>query len=81
MAEVTQSKSRFHVRRGGAAEIKKINYQRTSVGTFRSTLFTLIVVAAVAVLVAVLLLPVLRIYGHSMNDTLEEGEIVITPIL
>ena len=61
-----------------AAEIRKINYQRTSVGTFRSTLFTLIVVAAVAVLVAVLLLPVLRIYGHSMNDTLEEGEIVIS---
>ena len=24
MAEATQSKSRFHVRRGGAAEIKKI---------------------------------------------------------
>lgn len=59
-------------------ELNRIRYQRTSVSTLRSTIFTLIVVAAVAVLVAVLLLPVLRIYGHSMNDTLEEGEVVIS---
>lgn len=59
-------------------ELKRILYKRNSMGTLRSTAFTLIVVAAVAVLVAVLLLPVLRIHGHSMNDTLDEGEIVIS---
>ena len=34
--------------------------------------------AACAVLVAVIFLPVLRIYGSSMNPTLVEGEIVIS---
>ena len=44
----------------------------------RNTIFTLITVAAVAVLVAVLLLPVLRIYGTSMTPTLEEDNIVVS---
>ena len=44
----------------------------------RSTLFTFVVAAAVAVLVAVLVMPVLRIYGSSMNPTLTEGEIVVS---
>ena len=43
-----------------------------------STTNTLITVAAVAVLVAVLLLPVLQIYGTSMNPTLDEGNIVVS---
>ena len=59
-------------------ELERTRYRKTSMGVLRSTIFTLIVVAAVAVLVAVLLLPVLRIYGHSMNDTLDEGEIVVS---
>lgn len=42
----------------------------------RSTLFTFVVAAAV--LVAVLVMPVLRIYGSSMNPTLTEGEIVVS---
>ncbi len=44
----------------------------------RSTVYTLVTVAAVAVLVAVLLLPVLRIYGTSITPTLEEGEYVLS---
>lgn len=44
----------------------------------RSTIYTLVVVAAVAVLIAVLVLPVLQIYGSSMNPTLTEGDIVIS---
>ena len=44
----------------------------------RSTVYSLITVAAVAVLVATLWLPVLQIYGHSMAPTLIEGEIVVT---
>ena len=46
--------------------------------TVRSTFLSLVVVAAVAVLVAVLLLPILRIYGKSMNGTLDSGDIVIS---
>lgn len=46
--------------------------------TLRSTINILVVVAAVAVLVAVLVMPVLRIYGNSMNPTLKEGNIVIS---
>lgn len=44
----------------------------------RGTIYTLIVVAAVAVLIAVLVMPVLKIYGNSMNPTLTEGDIVIS---
>ena len=44
----------------------------------RNTIFTLITVSAVAVLIAVLLLPVLRIYGTSMTPTLEEDNIVVS---
>ena len=44
----------------------------------KSTIYTLISVAAVAVLVATLWLPVLRIYGGSMTPTLRDGEIVFT---
>ena len=43
-----------------------------------STFLTLVVVAAAAVLVAVLFLPVLRIYGKSMRGTLDNGDIVVS---
>lgn len=45
---------------------------------FRSTTFMLIVVAAFAVLVAILFLPILRIYGKSMKGTLNSGDIVVS---
>ncbi len=41
-------------------------------------MYTLITVAAIAVLVATLLLPVLRIYGNSMTPTLQDGEIIFS---
>ena len=44
----------------------------------RSTIGILITVAAIAVLIAVLLLPVLQIYGTSMAPTLSEGNIVVS---
>lgn len=59
-------------------ELERVKYRSRFANTLRNTVYVLIVVAAVAVLVAVLLLPVLRIYGHSMNDTLEEGDIVVS---
>lgn len=41
------------------------------------TIYSLVVVAAVAVLIAVLVMPVLRIYGSSMEPTLTENDLVV----
>ena len=59
-------------------ELQRERNNKTFLGTLRSTIFTLLVVAAVAILIAVLLLPVLKIYGKSMTPTLEEGNIVLS---
>ena len=59
-------------------EWKRENDKRQVAGTVRSTVFTLIVVAAAAVLVAVMFLPILRIYGRSMHGTLDSGDIVVS---
>ena len=59
-------------------ELERVRYRHNFATVLRSTVFTLVVVAAAAVLVAVLFLPVLRIYGHSMNDNLDEGDIVLS---
>ena len=53
-------------------------YKRSMVYAVRSTIYVLITVAAVAVLVAVLLLPVLQIFGNSMTPTLTEGDYVVS---
>lgn len=57
-------------------ELKRERYKRRYRRTLRSTFFALVTAAAAAVLVATLWLPVLKIYGASMNPTLEEGQIV-----
>lgn len=44
----------------------------------RSTIATLIVVAACAVLIATFFMPVLQIHGTSMTPTLQEGSIVLS---
>ncbi len=59
-------------------ELGRARYQSRYLRLLRSTLYTLLVVAAAAVLVAVLFLPVLRIYGSSMTPTLEEGDVVVS---
>ena len=43
----------------------------------RNTIYALLAVAAAAVLVATLWLPVLQIIGASMSPTLQEGEVVV----
>ena len=53
-------------------------YRKRYNWVLRSTLYTLVTVAAAAVLVATLWMPVLQIYGASMAPTLDEGEIVIS---
>ena len=60
------------------AELDRVRYQSRYQSVLRSTVFTLITVAAVAVLVATLWLPVLQIYGSSMTPTLQDGEIVFS---
>ena len=59
-------------------EVDRVHYRRDFSRVLINTIYSLVVVAAIAVLVAVLLLPILRIYGHSMNDTLDEGDIVVS---
>ena len=59
-------------------ELDRDRYRNSFVRSMRGTIYALITVAAVAVLVAVLLLPVLRIYGTSMSPTLEEGNYVLS---
>ena len=60
------------------AELRHEKYKRSFVFSLRNTIFTLVTVAAAAVLIAVLLMPVLQIYGSSMTPTLSEGEIVVS---
>ena len=60
------------------AELKRVRYRQRYHSAIRSTIYTLLTVAAVAVLVATLLLPVLRIYGSSMTPSLYEGDIVVS---
>ena len=59
-------------------ELKRIAYRRRYRRALNSTIYTLITVAAVAVLVATLIMPVLQIFGSSMAPTLQDGEIVLS---
>lgn len=58
-------------------ELKRVEYQSRYRSVLRSTTYILIVVAAVAVLIATIWLPVLQIYGSSMEPTLSAQEIVL----
>lgn len=60
------------------AELKREKYKFRYATVLRSTLYTLIVIAAMAVLTATLWLPVLRTYGYSMTPTLQDGNIVLS---
>ena len=60
------------------AELSRERYKYRYATVFRSTLNSLVVVAAFAILVATLWMPVLQIYGSSMTPTLAEGQIVVS---
>ena len=60
------------------AELNRTKYRHRYHRVLRNTLGTLITVAATAVLIAVLQLPVLQIYGSSMYPTIQEGQIVVS---
>ena len=59
-------------------ELEREQYKVRYRQTLKSTIYALITVAAAAVLVATLWLPVLKIYGNSMKPTLNNGQIVLS---
>lgn len=58
-------------------ELGRERHRRSYLHALRNTVFSLLVVAAVAVLVAMLVLPILQITGASMSDTLQDRDIVV----
>lgn len=59
-------------------ELNRERYKRRYQKTLKSTVFILVTAAAIAVLVAMLWMPVLQIYGSSMTPTLQENDIVVS---
>ena len=59
-------------------EISRIKYKGRFGSALRGTLYALAVVAAIAVLIATLWMPVLQITGTSMEPNLVNGEIVLS---
>ena len=59
-------------------ELKRETYQSKYLKILSSTIYALVVVAAISALVATLVVPVLQIIGSSMTPTFIEGEIVFS---
>lgn len=59
------------------AERERLAYRSRYTRVLRSTIYALVVVAAVAVLLATLFLPVLQVSGDSMNPTLQDKDVII----
>ena len=73
-----------HAKKGSVPSLTEIQSERKRIrrGTYyrqalRGTVSVLLVVAAVAVLITTLFLPILQISGDSMSPTLEHNEIVV----
>lgn len=58
-------------------ELKRENYKSRYISILKSTIFTLVVVAAFSTIIASFILSVLDVNGSSMSPTLTNGEIVI----
>ena len=58
-------------------ELQRVEYRERYKKVIKSTVYSLIVVAALAALIATLVLPVLQVSGTSMEPTLTNGEIVL----
>ncbi len=59
------------------SELKRCEHKHRYNKTLLSTVAVLIVVAAVAILISMLWMPVLHIYGSSMSPTLKEGQLIV----
>lgn len=60
-----------------AQEMKRIRYNKNFRKMIANTIGSLLVVAAIAVLISMLFLPVLRVTGTSMTPTMQNDELVI----
>ena len=60
------------------SELKREEYRSKYLKILSSTIYSLIIVASIAALVATLVMPVLQISGSSMTPTFSEGEIVFS---
>ena len=58
-------------------ELKRENYKSKYLKLFRSTIYTIIIIAAFTVLLATLVMPVLEIKGDSMNPIYSNGDIAV----
>lgn len=58
-------------------ERKRLNYKHTYQKALAGMIYALLIVAACAVLIATLFLPVLQISGTSMEPTLFDGDVVL----
>lgn len=58
-------------------ERERLAYQSRYKRVLKSTIYALIVVAAVAVLLATIFLPVLQVSGDSMNPTLQNQDVLL----
>ena len=59
------------------AERERLAYRSRYTRVLRSTIYALVVEAAVAVLLATLFLPVLQVSGDSMNPTLQDKDVIV----
>lgn len=60
------------------AEIKNENKKRRFRKYIRNTLYVITGIAAAAVMIATLVLPVVRVYNNSMSPGITEGEILVS---
>lgn len=58
-------------------ELKRVKISSRYKTLLKSTVYVILIVVALAVLIATLVLPILQIYGNSMEPTLNEGNIVV----
>ena len=58
-------------------ELKRLKYHHSFAFTLRSTVASLIVVAAIAVMISTMIMPVLRVTGTSMTPTLQNDQVII----
>ena len=58
-------------------ELKRLKYRHSFAFTLRSTVASLIVVAAIAVMLSTMIMPVLRVTGTSMTPTLQNDQVII----
>ena len=60
------------------AELEKIRYRRRFGRTLLQTAAVLVVVAAAAVLISTIFMPVIQVSGGSMSPTLNDGDVLVT---